>query len=72
MNVQDAAEREHSLWVKRTKVGPEQILQVGQIPGGTLTHSFDLYHGSKTAPLCQGDAIAQGGQVGEAGATSPA
>lgn len=33
----------------------------------TGTHLFNLYHGSKTAPLCQGDALAQVGQVGQAG-----
>ena len=33
----------------------------------TVIRLFNLYHGSKTASLCQGDAFAQVGQVGQAG-----
>ena len=43
---------------------------VGPNPG-TGTHLFDLYHGSKTAPLCQGDTLAQVGQAGQAGTVRP-
>lgn len=35
-------------------------LNVGPNPR-TGIHLFDLYHGSKTAPLCQGDPLAQVG-----------
>lgn len=38
---------------------------------GTGIRLFDLYHGSKTAPLCQGDALAQAGHAGQAGAGGP-
>lgn len=44
-------------WIKRA--GPSLIPVWGLIPGPLHLHLFNLYHGSKTAPLCQGDALAQ-------------